>query len=92
MRTGKIITLIPILVILLVFCNFFTTYIADAHTDRPDVYREVVVQPTDTLWDIAAAYTPAGKDVRNTIYQIRKLNKLDTAMVHPGQRLLLPHL
>ena len=52
--------------------------------------RIVVVQPGDTLWDIAAAAAPAA-DPRSTINVIERLNGLDAADgVRPGLHLVVP--
>ena len=55
-----------------------------------EAYEEHLVVTGDTLWDIAEAYTPAGEDVRTTIFNIREANDLDTAMIIPGQVLRIP--
>jgi LysM repeat protein len=49
-----------------------------------------VVQPGDTLWEIAAAATPAGEDVRDTLGQIKGFNDLTSSLIQPGQELLVP--
>ena len=54
------------------------------------VYAEHRVAAGDTLWDIAAGYTPAGADVRNTIVDIRRANDLDGSIIVPGQTLRIP--
>jgi LysM repeat protein len=50
--------------------------------------RTHVVQPGDTLWTIAAATAPG--DPRRRVWEIRERNGLDGAVIHPGQRLVLP--
>ncbi len=50
----------------------------------------VVVEPGDTLWGIASRTTERGQDVRAMVARIRTLNGLDQAVIHPGQRLLVP--
>ncbi|HPT83751.1 MAG TPA: LysM peptidoglycan-binding domain-containing protein [Limnochordia bacterium] len=52
------------------------------------VYREVVVQPGDTLWTIAARQMP-GEDPRDAVARIRQLNQLFSAEIYPGQVLTL---
>jgi LysM repeat protein len=47
-----------------------------------------VVEPTDTLWSIAAAHY-AG-DPREGIWQLQHRNHLQSTMLVPGQRLVLP--
>ena len=50
--------------------------------------RTYVVQPTDTLWSIAARRY-AG-DVREGVWKLEQRNHLASATIHPGQRLVLP--
>ena len=52
---------------------------------RPTVY---VVQPTDTLWSIAARHYPG--DPREGIWQLQQRNHLQGTTLVPGQRLVLP--
>lgn len=48
------------------------------------------VQPGDTLWEIAAAATPAGDDVRDTVFVIKSLNGLTSSIIMPGDQLQVP--
>jgi hypothetical protein len=50
-----------------------------------------VVAPGDTLWSIAARSAPGGDRFR-VIDEIRRLNGIRDYTVHPGQRLILPHV
>ncbi|MET7423792.1 LysM peptidoglycan-binding domain-containing protein [Dactylosporangium sp. NPDC005555] len=57
--------------------------------DPPGSAPVVVVQPGDTLWDIATRHSGArGRDA--TMEEIRRLNHLDGYSVDAGQRLALP--
>lgn len=52
----------------------------------------VVVQPGQTLWQVAKAAVP-GADVRETLERIAVLNGFESAsdlVVHPGQKLVIP--
>lgn len=51
---------------------------------------EYKVRSGDSLWDIAADHTPDGKDVRNTIETIKRMNDLSGSVIHPGQLLEIP--
>jgi nucleoid-associated protein YgaU len=53
-------------------------------------WAEHLVVAGDTLWDIAVGYTPAGGDVRRTVYDIRQVNHLESADIFPGQVLQIP--
>ncbi len=57
---------------------------------HPSHYLVYEVQTGDTLWAIAAEFGPPQLDPRTYIYQIRKLNSLASANIHPGQVLRLP--
>lgn len=48
------------------------------------------VRSGDNLWEIADDYTPEGRDVRNTIEAIKRLNDLDSSVIQPGQLLEIP--
>ena len=49
------------------------------------VYR---VRPGDTLWAIAASRY--GGDPREGIWRIQQRNRLNSALLRPGERLVLP--
>lgn len=51
-------------------------------------FETVVVQPGQTLWEIAESVAP-GADVREVIADISSLNAIDGAIV-PGQELAIP--
>ncbi len=50
----------------------------------------VVVQPGDTLWSIAREHMGQEGDPRRLIYEIGRLNGLQSSLIYPGQTLLLP--
>jgi LysM repeat protein len=50
--------------------------------------RNYVVNPTDTLWSIAAR--SYGGDVREGVWKLQQRNHLASATIRPGQRLVLP--
>ncbi|NLA59413.1 MAG: LysM peptidoglycan-binding domain-containing protein [Firmicutes bacterium] len=59
------------------------------HSMPEPSYETMVVRRGDTLWDIARRVQP-GTDPRKTIYEIKKLNHLQSVNLHPGQILLIP--
>jgi nucleoid-associated protein YgaU len=52
---------------------------------KPQFYT---VKPYDTLWSIATSHY--GGDPRDTIYRLEERNGLASAVVRPGQKLVLP--
>jgi gas vesicle protein len=52
---------------------------------------EVVVEEGDTLWNIADRYNEqAGMSIRELLFYIQKTNELEGAIVHPGERIIVP--
>jgi LysM repeat protein len=51
---------------------------------------QYVVEPGDTLWEIASGHTGAGEDVRAVIAQIIELSSAEGSTIHPGQVLQIP--
>lgn len=56
------------------------------HNDWKDEYTttEVYVQRGDTLWSIAENYVPDNVDIREYIYEVRKLNNMASANINAG--------
>jgi LysM repeat protein len=51
-------------------------------------HASYVVQPTDTLWSIAAKHYPG--DPREGVWELQRRNHLAGTTLVPGQRLVLP--
>lgn len=69
--------------------DVWATYKLEAIPTRPEPH---VVQPGETIWDIAALYRLPG-DIRMTVDIIRELNSLwgpEGPRLRPGQRLKVP--
>jgi LysM repeat protein len=45
---------------------------------------EIEVEPGDTLWGLASKYYPDSKDIRRTVYDIKKSNNI-SGHIYPGQ-------
>ena len=87
-RAAVLLTTVAVVVVLLL-ANAFAAeggVPGDGHGERV----EHLVVTGDTLWDIAATYTPAGEDVRHTVLDIRRANGLQDSVIFPGQVLEIP--
>jgi len=62
--------------------------IAAHSSDGAGKRRIYTVRRYDTLWSIAASHY--GGDPRDAIYRLEERNGLATAVVWPGERLVLP--
>lgn len=58
--------------------------------DQPFTVVTVVVLKGDSLWKIADRYDNNKMDLRQYINIIESYNRLDTAVLQPGQRLNIP--
>lgn len=75
-----------VIVLAIVFMFFLQI---NANANKKIEYNTIIVKSGDTLWDIAKSEN-YNIDIREFIYQIRKINNLNDANLIPGQRLLLP--
>jgi hypothetical protein len=78
-------------VLLFILASVFTGFIVNAGASSPqdNDYQVFKVEEGDTLWEIAAIYS-VNSDIREYIYNIKKLNKLSNDTIYAGQILLLP--
>ena len=52
---------------------------------------EIVVQEGDTLWGIANQYNEqANMSIQELMYYIKEENQLTSAIIHPGEVLVIP--
>lgn len=78
---NRFITVIMILSIVLI--SIFNLSFAKVKVET----EYYVVSAGDTLWSIACEYKKDGQDVREYIYELRKLNNLENCTIYPGQEL-----
>ena len=58
-------------------------------TDATDYVTHTVVSG-DTLWDIAAQHAPEGADLRDVVFDVKRVNGLDSSTIQPGQVIRVP--
>lgn len=78
----KFIRSMAIVIFLLV--ALFNISVAKSNTPEAEIITYTISQ-NETLWSIAKQFTPDNKDIRQTIYEIEKLNNLDNATIYAGQ-------
>ncbi|MEO5854362.1 MAG: LysM peptidoglycan-binding domain-containing protein [Nocardioides sp.] len=90
-RRGRLVVFLTGLLLVLVV-GFFLGAGSVASQDRgqPAPTEVVQVAPGETLWDIASRLTATGDDVRGVMYDIKRLNALDSSGLTAGQRLRVP--
>lgn len=78
------------MVVLILLIAIAIPFASKVNGETPLKYEKVVVYPGDTLWSIASRNKTSNTDIRKLIYEIRKLNKLESAVITPGQEILIP--
>ena len=58
-------------------------------SEETQEYIAHIVEPNDTLWELAEQYGADG-DIRETIYHIKRLNQLEGSDLIVGTRILIP--
>jgi hypothetical protein len=91
-RRGRVVlglgsTLILLAVVL--FSGFLTAEADSSLADQGRATGVVVVQPGESLWQIAQGIAP-DTDPRETVTRIRELNSLGDGPVVPGQSIVVP--
>lgn len=85
---GRTVLILVLLAVALVAFSLGRTS-ASATRDRVAPRETVVVQPGESLWQIARRVAP-GADPRVYVARLVSVNDLGSAPVQPGQRLELP--
>jgi len=81
-------TIIITTVFIFVFISGFmiTTYAGASNND----IIMYTVKAEDTLWIIAAENISRNTDIREYIFNIKKINNLKDSLIYPGQELIIP--
>lgn len=92
MKKNKLVKMIIIasLVCLIIFPLTSKVFGASSSSSI-DKYSVITVSPGDTLWTIARVYINKNDDIRKLVYDIKKINKLNSVILTPGQELLIPN-
>ncbi len=79
-----ILSLIILFVIISCFTNMF---INKVFSHEKEEFNNITVCQGDTLWSIASKLEG---NINENVYEIKKLNKLDSSIVYVGQELIVP--
>ena len=79
-------------ILILVMAVFFSSMFGfnDVSGDSKTEYVKVIVAPGDTLWSIAQEYTDGSKDIRAYVYEISKVNNIESCQIYAGQEINVP--
>lgn len=90
-RRGRIVLTLVMMVGLVVAGFTLGRGSSQAASHAPVARHTVTVEAGDTLWSLAARVAPHA-DPRDVVDEITSLNQLTSAVVQPGERLLVPTL
>lgn len=85
-RTLGVLAILIMLAVVLVFAPRAVQTMAHSAIEP---WQSYTVARGDTLWDIAATHSK-GRDVRLVVADIKRVNRLKSADIDPGQHLVIP--
>jgi len=81
--------LLSVLIAINIF--FYNCFVANAEGKMSEVeYKPVYIKEGDTLWSISKEYLIDDMDIRQYIDEVIRYNNLESAMIKPGQVILMP--
>ncbi len=88
MRIKNMKRFITFLTILFIGISFLTNmFLNKVFSHEQEKYQSIMVSQGDTLWSIASGLKG---NVNENIYNIKKLNNLDSSNIFIGQELVIP--
>lgn len=75
-----IITLVSIIILVNTIIN---------KTEYAEKYKTIYISEDETLWSIAEEYKKPNQDIREYIYEIKKLNNMESATIYESQELTI---
>lgn len=76
-----------ILVIMILIILVITLFSHCSAMPKNNEIESITVSAGDTLWSIASEHKKSGQDVREYLYELRKLNNLENCIIYPGQKI-----
>ena len=58
--------------------------------EDPSDFKFITVEAGDTLWEIAQTHLPKDYDIRSFVWELKKINRLETGEVFEDQVLRIP--
>ncbi|MNI43749.1 Cell division suppressor protein YneA [compost metagenome] len=92
-RRGSLIKIAALVLFLTVTTTgMVTAFASNGHDKEHASYETVIVMPGDTLWEIAVNHKPNGKDTRDYIDEIKRINGMTVSSIRAGDTLLVPEI
>ena len=85
---SKLITAFIVVFVLSILITFLFSIISFSESNSNFIKHEI--QSGESLWLIASQYHGQNVDLRKIIYEIKKINQIDSSVISPGKELLIP--
>jgi hypothetical protein len=87
LRKGRCVVMLVLLMAITVLAGGLLKATA---ADEGRLMQSVVVKQGDTLWSLVEKNYDYRGDIRNAIYEVRRINNLQDTLIVPGQLLYIP--
>lgn len=86
---SKLISVLIFISISTLLFTFFYSLITFSENDKSFINHEI--KKGESLWSIANKYYKAEDiDIRKVIYEIKNLNEIKSAIIRPGEKIIIP--
>ncbi|MCI8284751.1 MAG: LysM peptidoglycan-binding domain-containing protein [Firmicutes bacterium] len=82
--------LVCIIIIVCVAVIFVKSAKITKEPSRIETYKNVRIVSGDTLWNISKNYSDNGTDVRKVVYDICRINNINSDEINPGDMIIVP--
>lgn len=83
-------TFITISLLILIAITTLIVTSHKSHSQEEIYFNEYKVGEGDTLWRISKYYSDGNIDIRQFIYEIKKLNDMETSAIYEGDIIKIP--
>lgn len=90
MRRKKRLQLLPMIILMIAAMSLTVFLTSRVTSEEPENFQLIVVEQGDTLWSIAREHRSPDEDIRNLVHNIRRINNLQSAVIYPGDKILIP--
>lgn len=87
-NTGK--NILRVLIILISLSLILAISVFHSAGKTQEEYVNVKIKSGQTIWEIASKNSSDDTNLRKLVYDIKKINRLKTAELHPGDRIKVP--
>ena len=88
--SGRRFTLFIVTVLATLTMLGYLIFAVTSSAQEKTTYDKVIVRSGDTIWDIAKEHVKGDYNIRHAVKAICQANGLNSAVIYPGQMLMIP--